>query len=163
MNSSCVSANPRRTEEYWVNVSNTAKDFVSKCLTGDPKKRPTAAEMLGHRWLADGTPHLVPDPDSPVGGPRDLLPHIQKRLGAKVRCEYLRHPIFVSVMLKLSFLAVRRAVWVIIAMKRMSTLASLSTSGELGAKIAKYKEESEKEDIDDVRSLLSLTTFLDTT
>jgi serine/threonine protein kinase len=82
-------------------VSNTAREFVSACLTGDPTKRPTATEMLQHRWLADEKPHFVPDPDSPTGGPRDLLPHIQKRLGAKARCEFLRHPIFVSVMLKL--------------------------------------------------------------
>ena len=139
-------------------MSNTAREFVSACLTVDPTKRPTAAEMLQHRWLADEKPHFVPDPDSPTGGPRDLLPHIQKRLGAKARCEFLRHPIFVSVMLKLSFLAVRRAVWGITAMKRMSTLASLSTSNELEEKIAKYKEESEKEDVNEVRSLLSIAT-----
>jgi len=121
-------------EEYWANVSNTAKDFVSACLTVDPTKRPTAAEMLQHRWLADEKPHFVPDPDSPTGGPRDLLPHIQKRLGARARF--------------------RRAVWGITAMKRMSTLASLSTSNELEAKIAKYKEESEKEDVDEGREIM---------
>jgi hypothetical protein len=38
-------------------------------------------------------------------------------------------------------------------MKRMSTLASLahSTAGELQASVNKYKEESEKEDINEVR------------
>jgi hypothetical protein len=57
--------------------------------------------MLQHRWLTDEKPHFVPDPDSPTGGPRDLLPHIQNRLCAKACSEFLRHPIFVSVMLKI--------------------------------------------------------------
>ena len=49
--------------------------------------------------------------------------------------------------------AVRRAVWGITAMKRMSTLAALANpvAGELQANIDKYKEESEKEDINEVR------------
>jgi len=143
-------------------VSNTARDFVSACLTIDPTQRPTAAEMLQHRWLADEKPHFVPDPESPTGGPTDLLPHIQKRLDAKTRCEFLRHLIFISVVLT-RFLAVRRAVWGITAMKRMSTLASLSPRGELEANIAKYKEESEKEDVDEVRLPLSFTLFPSTT
>lgn len=48
--------------------------------------------------------------------------------------------------------AVRRAVWGITAMKRMSTLAALAHPGvgELQANIDKYKEESEKEDINEV-------------
>lgn len=50
--------------------------------------------------------------------------------------------------------AVRRAVWGITAMKRMSTLAALAHSpgaGELQANLEKYKEESEKEDVNEVR------------
>jgi hypothetical protein len=41
-------------------------------------------------------------------------------------------------------------------MKRMSTLVSLSAAaaGDLAADIRKYKEESEKENVDEVRSLL---------
>ena len=35
--------------EYWENVSNTAKGFVSYCLTLDPAKRPTAKEVLEHK------------------------------------------------------------------------------------------------------------------
>ena len=48
---------------------------------------------------------------------------------------------------------VRRAVWSITAMKRMSMLASLAQgegAGELHANVAKYKEESEKEDVTEV-------------
>jgi len=84
--------------------------------------------MLQHRRLADEKPNFVPDLDSPTGGPRDLPPHIQKCLCAKARSEFLRHTIFVTVMLKLLFLTIRGAVWRITAMKRMSTLASLPTS-----------------------------------
>ncbi|KAI0260006.1 Pkinase-domain-containing protein [Gloeopeniophorella convolvens] len=120
--------------EYWENVSDTAKAFVTACLTVDPAQRPTAAEMLKHGWLADEKPHFVPDPESPTGGPRDLLPHIQKRLDAKTRF--------------------RRAVWGITAMRRMSTLATLAGAGELEANIAKYKEESEKENVDGDREVL---------
>jgi len=78
-------------EEYWANVSNTASDFVSECLTVDPTKRPTAAEMLQHRWLAEEKPHFVPDPDGPTGGPRDLLPHIQRSLGVDEDGEVMYH------------------------------------------------------------------------
>jgi calcium/calmodulin-dependent protein kinase I len=164
MNLTCVTSNPRQTEEYWANVSNTARDFVSACLTVDPTQRPTAAEILQHPWLADEKPHFVPDPDSLTGGPRDLLPHIQKRLGGKARCEFLRHIIFVEGML-MRFLAVRKAVLGVTAMHRMSTLAALSASasGELGATIAKYKEESEKENMDVVRSLSSFAPVRATT
>ncbi|EIM87384.1 Pkinase-domain-containing protein [Stereum hirsutum FP-91666 SS1] len=112
-------------QEYWANVSDTAKDFVSECLTIDPQSRPSAAQMLQHRWLADSTPHFVPDPSSPHGGPYDLLPQIQKRLDAKTRF--------------------KRAVWSITAMKRMSMLVNLSpVAAELGKNIDVYKEESEK-------------------
>ena len=158
MSSSRVPSHPCRTDEYWANVSTTARDFVSACLTVNPTQRPTATEMLQHRWLADEKPHFVPDPESPTGGPRDLLPHIQKRLDAKARCVFLRLCTFIIVILT-QFLAVRRAVWGITAMKRMSTLASLASNstGELEANIAKYKEESEKEDVNEVR--LSFTRF----
>jgi serine/threonine protein kinase len=36
-------------EEYWANVSDTARDFVKACLTIDPERRPTAAEALDHK------------------------------------------------------------------------------------------------------------------
>jgi len=47
--------------EYWENVSEMAKDFVKECLTSDPRKRPTAAQLLEHGWLADEKPHFVAD------------------------------------------------------------------------------------------------------
>jgi serine/threonine protein kinase len=36
-------------QEYWANVSDTAKNFVTHCLTIDPAQRPTATETLQHK------------------------------------------------------------------------------------------------------------------
>ncbi|KAJ7861535.1 kinase-like domain-containing protein [Mycena olivaceomarginata] len=63
-------------KEYWANVSDTARNFVQACLTIDPERRPSAEEVLAHKWLASTKPHFVPDPGSPSGGPTDLLPHV---------------------------------------------------------------------------------------
>ena len=35
----------------WKNVSAEAKDFVTRLLTVDQDKRPTAAEILKHSWI----------------------------------------------------------------------------------------------------------------
>jgi len=69
--------------EYWAGVSQTARDFVNYCLTSDPKARPTAADCLQHKWLADEKPHFVEDPESPTRGPVDLLPNMKKVFNAK--------------------------------------------------------------------------------
>ena len=78
-------------EEYWENVSDTAKDFVTYCLTVDPRTRPTAHDCLQHKWLASELPHFVPDPESPSGLPKDLLPTIRKGFNAKKTCAPLSH------------------------------------------------------------------------
>ena len=75
-------------EEYWANVSETAKDFVRSCLTLDWKERPTAKQALEHRWLASDTPHFVVDTEREDGGPKDLLPTIQKGFNARKTCEF---------------------------------------------------------------------------
>jgi calcium/calmodulin-dependent protein kinase I len=72
--------------EYWTNVSTTARDFVSECLTIDPASRPTAVEMLKHKWLSSERPHFVL---SSSGGPTDLLPHVKKHFDAKKTCTFL--------------------------------------------------------------------------
>jgi len=90
-------------EEYWQNVSETAKDFVKTCLTVDPTNRPTAAEALAHKvrsrifhfekgvtydsqkWLASEEPHFVPDPER-NGAPADLLPNVKRAFNAKQLC-----------------------------------------------------------------------------
>ncbi|EJF59860.1 Pkinase-domain-containing protein [Dichomitus squalens LYAD-421 SS1] len=121
-------------DEYWSNVSQTARDFVSECLTIDPTSRPTAAEALKHKWLASEQPHFVPDPQSSSGRPTNLLPQIQKAFDAKK--------------------TFRKAVFSMIATKRMSLLAGLSpTAQTLSEHIAQFKEESEKEQVDEGRSV----------
>lgn len=42
--------------EHWENVSETAKDFIKCCLTVDPAKRPSARDMLEHKWLLSSPP-----------------------------------------------------------------------------------------------------------
>ncbi|KAI0260005.1 Pkinase-domain-containing protein [Gloeopeniophorella convolvens] len=119
--------------DCWWNVSDAAKDFVSECLTIDPGSRPTAAEMLKHRWLAET--HFVSDPASLTGGPMDLLPQIQKQLDAKARF--------------------RRAVWGVTAMKRISALGhAASLAKELQENIPKYREESEKDVLDEASEIV---------
>jgi len=66
--------------EYWQDVSETAKDFVRRCLTVNPAKRPTAQDMLEHEWLSSKVPHFVTDS---TGGATDLLPQGKKNFGAK--------------------------------------------------------------------------------
>jgi len=43
------------------NFSDVFKDFVNRCLQRDPTKRPTAKELLNHRFIKEsrGTQHLV--------------------------------------------------------------------------------------------------------
>lgn len=38
-------------EEVWVNVSQSAKNFITTLLVTDPKIRPTAREAQKHEWL----------------------------------------------------------------------------------------------------------------
>ncbi|KZP21322.1 Pkinase-domain-containing protein [Athelia psychrophila] len=112
-------------EEYWSNVSETAKSFVQACLTIDPASRPTAKQALQHKWLASDEPHFVSDENT--GKPTDLLPHVKKAFDAKK--------------------TFRKAVIGMMAMRRMSTLASSHLSPEqreLNDKVFKMKEESEK-------------------
>ncbi|GLB40023.1 putative protein kinase superfamily protein [Lyophyllum shimeji] len=110
--------------EYWANVSETAKDFVRQCLTINPAERPTAAQALEHKWLADTTPHFVPDPKAD-GAPTDLLPHVKKAFNAKQLWRKAGHSIR--------------------AMNRMASLAASHHHPEyakLRDDLRQYKEES---------------------
>ena len=71
------------TEEYWSLVSETARDFVSACLTINPEQRPIAAQMLEHAWLTSEVPHFV---ENETGEPRNLLPHVRRAFDAKKTC-----------------------------------------------------------------------------
>ena len=130
-----------RTEEYWANVSETAKDFVRECLTIDPTSRPTAEEALRHKWLASTEPHGVQDES---GNMTNLLPQIQKGFDARKTCTS-PHRVRVRLILT-SPRAVRKAVFSMMAMKRMSMMAGqLSpTARALGDNLQQYKDESEK-------------------
>ncbi|GJJ16307.1 hypothetical protein Clacol_010604 [Clathrus columnatus] len=122
--------------EYWVGVSETAKDFVNLCLTSDPTQRPTALEALEHRWLASEQPYFVPDPESPSGGPTNLLPSIQKVFNAKQ--------------------TFRKAVISMMAMKRFSmhSLSSAAAS-QLADDVSEYKRVAEDENVDEERHVFS--------
>jgi len=39
---------------YWKNISDDAKDLISKLLVVDAKKRLSAADALKHKWIAEG-------------------------------------------------------------------------------------------------------------
>jgi calcium/calmodulin-dependent protein kinase I len=67
--------------EYWRNVSDTARDFIKRCLTIDPRARMTSHQALQHPWIkADA------DPTSPLKSPgdgQDLLPTVKKNFNAR--------------------------------------------------------------------------------
>ncbi|KAG8758542.1 hypothetical protein FRC14_007970 [Serendipita sp. 396] len=109
---------------YWQNVSETARDFVRQCLTLDPSRRPTAEQLLKHKWLADAKPHYVADPESLTGEPVNLLPYIQKQFDAKK--------------------TFRRAVHTVTALKRMS-MGVAAHQNELAQKVTQYKADAENE------------------
>ncbi|KAL1967582.1 hypothetical protein VTN77DRAFT_3097 [Rasamsonia byssochlamydoides] len=68
--------------EHWRNVSQTARDFINRCLTIDPQKRITAHEALQHPWI---NPPI--DPADPASGKQgtgeDLLPTVKKNFNAR--------------------------------------------------------------------------------
>merc|ERR1712137_1088831 len=41
-------------EDYWDEISDTAKNFIDRLLVVDPQKRMTTAQALAHPWLSDG-------------------------------------------------------------------------------------------------------------
>ncbi|KIJ26370.1 hypothetical protein M422DRAFT_62150 [Sphaerobolus stellatus SS14] len=111
--------------EYWAGVSQTAKDFVVDCLTHDPNQRPTAAQALQNKWLASDEPHFVPDPDSPTGGPMDLLPNLKKVFNARQ--------------------TFRKAVLSTIAIRRFSNHGLPPAMSQLANEVSQYKQDAEKE------------------
>ncbi|ODQ56536.1 calmodulin-binding protein kinase [Saitoella complicata NRRL Y-17804] len=62
-------------EEFWAEVSDDAKDFIKKCLTLDPSKRPTAREGMEHPFVKEKKHE---EPDQP-----DLLPTVRSNFNAK--------------------------------------------------------------------------------
>ncbi|KAK9693324.1 Calcium/calmodulin-dependent protein kinase type I, partial [Basidiobolus ranarum] len=64
-------------EQYWLHVSDTAKDFIQHLLVVDPEKRLTAKQALEHPWLCDLSVATT------VSQHLDLLPNIRKNFNAK--------------------------------------------------------------------------------
>ncbi|KAF2838553.1 Pkinase-domain-containing protein [Patellaria atrata CBS 101060] len=60
--------------EYWRGVSQTAREFIKRCLTIDPHQRITAHEALSHPWIAD---------TAPIQDGEDLLPVVKKNFNAR--------------------------------------------------------------------------------
>lgn len=63
--------------EHWRNVSQTAREFINRCLTIDPQKRITAHEALQHPWI---NPPIDP---AGQGTGEDLLPTVKKNFNAR--------------------------------------------------------------------------------
>lgn len=63
--------------EYWRGVSQEARNFISSCLTVNPKSRMTAHEALQHPWV-----NLAYD-NGKVGPGEDLLPNVKKNFNAR--------------------------------------------------------------------------------
>lgn len=41
------------SDSAWSNSSDKAKDFITKLLTYDPEKRPSAEQTLQHPWIIE--------------------------------------------------------------------------------------------------------------
>ena len=68
-------------QEYWQNVSPTARKFINRCLTIDQSARMTTHEALAHPWITG-------EPDEASGeaaekGKADLLPTVKKNFNAR--------------------------------------------------------------------------------
>ncbi|KAG6377362.1 hypothetical protein JVT61DRAFT_15158 [Boletus reticuloceps] len=134
-------------EEYWCNLSETARKFVATCLTVDPEARPTAEQMLRHSWLTAEVPHFV---DSANGEPADLLPHVRKAFNARRTRMFRFCFIQPKCILIAPIRAVRKAVFSMMAMKRMLMLAHHLTpeQHQLNEDMYQFKQESEKENLE---------------
>lgn len=66
--------------EYWSAISDTARDFIDKCLVVDPAKRLTAKQCMQHEWL-------VSDASASHEGQEDLLSKgLKAKFDAKKVC-----------------------------------------------------------------------------
>lgn len=130
-------------------MSETARNFISSCLTVDPEARPTAEQMLQHSWLTAEVPHFV---EAENGEPADLLPHVRKAFNARRTCAFRFRSVQVKCILMIAPIrAVRKAVFSMMAMKRMSILAQHLTPEhhQLNEDVYQFKQESEKEILED--------------
>jgi serine/threonine protein kinase len=136
-------------------VSQTARDFVSACLTVDPAKRLTAEQVLAHPWLhQEGQKH---------GGEVDLLPNVVKNgVAKKTRTRASSHPSVFWPLFRISMLismiksstspplAVKGTVKGVIFAQRLKAASSASAASADDAETARirqqldsYKQEAE--------------------
>ena len=66
--------------DYWHNVSQTARQFINRCLTVDPQQRMTAHEALAHPWISPSD-----SANAEAKGSEDLLPTVKKNFNARRR------------------------------------------------------------------------------
>jgi len=66
--------------EYWRGVSQTARDFIKRCLTTDPRKRMTSHQALQHPWIRSAD---QASPADQLGSGEDLLPTVKKNFNAR--------------------------------------------------------------------------------
>ncbi|KAF3079993.1 hypothetical protein TWF569_001638 [Orbilia oligospora] len=59
--------------QYWQDISDNAKDFIKRCLTIDPKARPTAHAALEHPFIIE----------EQLEKEADLLPTVRKNFNAR--------------------------------------------------------------------------------
>jgi hypothetical protein len=72
--------------EYWSGVSETARDFIAKCLTVNPLQRMTAHQALNHAWvLTAGDSNAGGDEKAGSDQQKDLLPNVKKNFNARVK------------------------------------------------------------------------------
>ncbi|KAL2137098.1 hypothetical protein VTI74DRAFT_8730 [Chaetomium olivicolor] len=68
--------------EYWRGVSDSAKDFIRRCLTIDPAKRMTAHEALQHPFVAGWAKVTAAGGEGADKG-QNLLPTVKKNFNAR--------------------------------------------------------------------------------
>ena len=66
--------------EYWRGVSQSAREFIKKCLTVNPTQRMTAHQALQHPWIKPVDPT---SPEKPTDDGEDLLPTVKKNFNAR--------------------------------------------------------------------------------
>ncbi|KAI0223774.1 Calcium/calmodulin-dependent protein kinase type I, partial [Massospora cicadina] len=76
-------------EKYWCQVSETAKDFISRLLVVDPEQRLTAQQALSHPWLAAVKGDIASGQEadaidnSIILNESDLLPAVRENFNAR--------------------------------------------------------------------------------
>jgi calcium-dependent protein kinase len=66
--------------EIWANFSEELKDFIKRCLSKNPSRRPTAKELNRHEWFKNNSTKGVIDIDEKDA--RQIVSDIQKNSSA---------------------------------------------------------------------------------